>query len=355
MTSKPIYFCVYRITNLVENKHYYGYKSSNKHPSEVIGISYFGSPSGKTNMWIIKDQKENPQNYKYKIVQMFKTKNEALAREIKLHNKFDVGVNKNFYNETKQTSTGFDTTGKFVAKDKNGNRVLTNIDDPRRLTGEIISVRNGKVSVKNADGVRFTVESNDPRYISGELVGISKGLAPMKDNKGRRYIVEKDDPRILTGELFGLTKGRICPEEERNKIAATAKNNAANGVTFGPTHRANLSKGCTGIPKSKESIDKGLITRKLKGIGEGKNHWKFKYYYRTPWGIFDSPEALEPEFTMSRMKNFCITSDKKMYPSVYRNCLKLQETFDSSCVGKTYKELGFWVIPKEEYNPEIDY
>jgi hypothetical protein len=28
MTSKPIYFCVYRITNLVEKKHYYGYKSS---------------------------------------------------------------------------------------------------------------------------------------------------------------------------------------------------------------------------------------------------------------------------------------------------------------------------------------
>ncbi len=90
MTSKPIYFCVYRITNLVENKHYYGYKSSVIHPSKVIGVTYFSSSKGIYGKQFIADQKENPQNYKYKIVQIFDSKYEALSREIRLHTKFDM-------------------------------------------------------------------------------------------------------------------------------------------------------------------------------------------------------------------------------------------------------------------------
>lgn len=119
MTSKPIYFCVYRISNLVENKHYYGYKSSKIHPSKVIGITYFSSSKNESGKQFIADQKENPQNYKYKIVQIFNSKEEALSREIKLHNKFDVARNPNFYNKSNQTSTGFsyDWTNKNHSKD----------------------------------------------------------------------------------------------------------------------------------------------------------------------------------------------------------------------------------------------
>ena len=38
--------------------------------------------------------------------------------EIKLHNKFNVGVNESFYNKVKQTSTGFDTTGRVRTEDE---------------------------------------------------------------------------------------------------------------------------------------------------------------------------------------------------------------------------------------------
>lgn len=111
MSSKSIYFCVYRITNIVEKKHYYGYKSSIIHPSKLIGITYFSSLTKEEGDAFRKDQHENPQNYKYKIVYLFNTKEEALNREIRLHKKFNVKNHPNFYNKSNQTSTGFDTTG----------------------------------------------------------------------------------------------------------------------------------------------------------------------------------------------------------------------------------------------------
>jgi len=100
---------VYRITNIKLNKHYYGTRTPKKNiPEDDIGIYYFSSSKDKE---FIKDQKENPQDYKYKIIKKFNTRKEALELEIKLHNKFNVGINESFYNRSKQTSTGWDTTG----------------------------------------------------------------------------------------------------------------------------------------------------------------------------------------------------------------------------------------------------
>ena len=99
-----MYHYVYRITNTTQNKHYYGKRSCNNLPSLDLGVKYFSSSYDKN---FIKDQKQNPQNYKYKIIRVFSTSKDALSFEIRLHNKFDVGVNENFYNKSKQTSVGF--------------------------------------------------------------------------------------------------------------------------------------------------------------------------------------------------------------------------------------------------------
>lgn len=102
------YHYTYRITNIVEHKHYYGVRSSKLHPSQDLGIKYFSSSSNKE---FISEQVSNPENFKYKIIKIFETREEAIALEIKLHAKFNVGVNESFYNKAKQTSVGFDTTG----------------------------------------------------------------------------------------------------------------------------------------------------------------------------------------------------------------------------------------------------
>lgn len=64
---------------------------------------YMGSSKSMT--------KEDKANCRKIILARFKTRKESIAYEIKMHNKFDVAVNEQFYNKAKQTSVGFDTTG----------------------------------------------------------------------------------------------------------------------------------------------------------------------------------------------------------------------------------------------------
>jgi hypothetical protein len=102
------YNYVYRITNKILNKYYYGVRSSDIEPKLDLGVKYFSSSSNKE---FRKDQKNHPENYKYKIVRICSSRLEAGALEIKLHEKFNVALNESFYNRAKHSSTGFDTTG----------------------------------------------------------------------------------------------------------------------------------------------------------------------------------------------------------------------------------------------------
>lgn len=106
----------YRITNIKLNKHYYGCRSSKVEPKLDLGIKYFSSSKDKL---FVQDQKENSLHYKYKIIKIFNTREEAIQLEIKLHNRFNVGINESFYNKSKQTSIGFSTFG-IPSKPLNG-------------------------------------------------------------------------------------------------------------------------------------------------------------------------------------------------------------------------------------------
>lgn len=102
-----IYY-VYRITNKILNKHYYGKRRTKTYPRNDLGIKYFSSSTDKD---FVSDQKNNPDNYRYKIIFVTTKKEIATRLEIKLHAKFDVAKNPNFYNKAKQLSLWFDTTG----------------------------------------------------------------------------------------------------------------------------------------------------------------------------------------------------------------------------------------------------
>lgn len=108
------YHYVYRITNNLIKKHYYGVRTSTIHPSEDLGKVYFSSSS---DFDFIQDQKNNPQNYKYKIVSIFKSREEAALIEIKLHDRFDVASNDSFYNRSKSTTTGWNVKGTTQSKE----------------------------------------------------------------------------------------------------------------------------------------------------------------------------------------------------------------------------------------------
>ncbi len=106
MTYKNHY--TYRITNIKLKMYYYGARSTNLEPINDLGIIYFSSSTDKK---FIKDQKENSQDYKYKVIHIYDNRKNAIKLEVKLHEKFNVGINENFYNKAKQSSSGFDTTG----------------------------------------------------------------------------------------------------------------------------------------------------------------------------------------------------------------------------------------------------
>jgi len=98
--------------------YYYGDRSCNCHPSEDIGIKYFSSSTLKL---FINDQKENPQDYKYKVIKIFKTcREDAKQLEVDLHKRFDVKKHPKFINKANQTSSGFSVSGCKIIKNING-------------------------------------------------------------------------------------------------------------------------------------------------------------------------------------------------------------------------------------------
>lgn len=91
-----MYHYVYRITNTVLKKYYYGARSSINLPIEDIGINYFSSSK---NEHFMSSQKNTPSAFKYKVVKTFETRRAALLYETFLHNKFNVAINASFYSD----------------------------------------------------------------------------------------------------------------------------------------------------------------------------------------------------------------------------------------------------------------
>lgn len=67
--------------------------------------------------------------------------------------------------------------GKVVVKNPITNEKLSvDIDDPRYLSGELVSINKGKKLARNIiTGENESVYKNDPRFITGEIVPINKG------------------------------------------------------------------------------------------------------------------------------------------------------------------------------------
>lgn len=317
---------VYRITNLVENKHYYGKRSSKINPHLDIGIEYFSSSRDKE---FISDQKNNPQNYKYKIVHICEFSNFAQERESIIHNKFSVDKNPSFYNIVKSSSNsiGFDPSSKAYVIDKNGKKFYVYRNDNRIKSGELFYPNKGTVIVKDKSGKIFRVKLSDPRYISGELIHQNKGkpgnenqklaasksssnTIPIVDMKGNKYRIKIDDPG------YGILYKHVA-----TKYVLYRKES---GETFWGT------KNCP-------SREKLFVLYENNGR-------KTKFIFHTPWGKYESSwEAAKniTELKLSDIKFMCRFLDT-VITTRHTNILKI---FPDS-VGKTFEDLGFYRIKR---------
>lgn len=198
-----MYHYVYRITNTLLNKHYYGKRSSKHPPHEDLGIHYFSSSRDREFKI---DQKNNPQNYKYKVIVVTTSALKALALEIRLHDKFDVAKNPLFYNKAKQTAVKFTTAGTKAS-------LSTRVKQSKALTGRTFSPEHkAKISAANKNrtitaatrqkfsqqnknkvvvkhsvtGEVLRVDTTDPRYVSKELVSINLGKTSSEVTKQKQ-------------------------------------------------------------------------------------------------------------------------------------------------------------------------
>lgn len=103
-----MFYYVYLITNIVNNKQYIGSRGSRFKPEDDLGIRYYSS-SRDANF--INDQKTYPQNFRYEILKNFDTRSEATTYEISQHIKNDIPNNHNFYNRARQRTSSFSTSG----------------------------------------------------------------------------------------------------------------------------------------------------------------------------------------------------------------------------------------------------
>lgn len=268
------YHYTYRITNIKEGMYYYGVHSCDCLPEEEIGISYFSSSKKE----FVKHQKEHPQEYKYKVIKIFSTREEANYHEEILHAKFNVKDHKKFYN--KHNACGkFDSSGMTTALDKDGNK--------------------------------HYISNKDTRFLSGELVSTSKGRT--KDNSGSK------NPNY----------GKITPQEVRDKIAHTLKNNgytdseetrlkkSVSGKNKPPVTketRAKLSKINKGKKVSKETVEKMLATRESREYGPNYN------------ALLVDIKNEKGEIVFSCLNNFCkICEENDLPASALRKSIKTQK------------------------------
>lgn len=106
-TNKKYHY-VYQLICIETGQTYIGSRSSNVVPESD---AYWSSSD------VVKKMISEGYTFTKKILQTYPTRTDAVEQEILLHNIYDVGRNSEFLNQVKQTSSGFDTTGrKFPGK-----------------------------------------------------------------------------------------------------------------------------------------------------------------------------------------------------------------------------------------------
>ena len=228
--SSQKFYYVYRISNLIEHKHYYGFRSTKFLPKNDLGIRYFSSSRDKE---FIKDQKQNPQNYRYKIVKLFQNYKDALNFEILLHEKFNVSTNESFYNRAKQTATGFSTAGSTISEEhkrKISEAGLKRIYEP---TSDETKKKQSE-SAKNRGPVseitrqKLSAIHKGREFTKGRCENISKA------KKGKSQGPMPDEVKKKISEAH---KGKIFSDEHKKNIIAAAQLRPQRSLE----HKKNLS------------------------------------------------------------------------------------------------------------------
>ena len=202
------YHYFYKITNNINNHFYYGV-----HNTDDLEDGYMGSGTRLHYAY----KKYGIENFTKEILKYFDTSEEAFEYEFNTVNE-ELVRDPNCYN-IKCGGAGWNTFGTIVVKDKEGNTFRVLVDDPRYLSGELVSANVGRIGVIDKNGNHYKVDADDPRYLSGELKALNniKGGNGYKDKEGNIYFLQKGDPLIKELNLISVHKGQITVKDENGK------------------------------------------------------------------------------------------------------------------------------------------
>ena len=231
---------VYRITHIFNLEYYYGShspkKGNKKQPKDIIGVTYFSSSKNKE---FLKDQKDNPQNYKYKVIKIFDNSADKMIYEAYLHQYFDVKLHENFYNGANQTPFGFDTTGKAF----NIGHIVTE-DTREKLrafnTGKKYSTeRIINMTGENAPFYGRTHSDDTKKKQSESQKGLKIGIKLSEEHKKKIGDTQRGIPTVphktgkcpICGEIMNVPNlerwhgklGEKCKSSKKHKVMSSIK------------------------------------------------------------------------------------------------------------------------------------
>jgi len=210
----------YFIIHKISGKRYIGFRSD-KHSdkADILTGRYNTSSSDK----LFKHEfKHHRNHFLVRVLNQFKSKDEALSHEIELHKRYNVDKNPLYYNKARQTSTRFlkDTSGTVIIRDLDGKTYRVNKEDFDN-SDEYTSVAKNKSTFRDKFGIFVHLYMDDPRVLSGECVGVCKDRIMVQDKDGNKFFVYKDNERLASGHLF--IKERIKKIKERIPLRLKCK------------------------------------------------------------------------------------------------------------------------------------
>lgn len=331
-----MYYYVYRITNRVLNKHYYGFRSSKIEPKLDLGLKYFSSSRDNE---FLKDQRENFNNYKYKIIKTFKDKKSAVRFESKLHFKFDVRNNDNFYNRSNQTLDSFLT--------QNGSVYTQNFG---WVTSEEYQRNKEKYKIHKRSNLRvLNVLTNKEEVISYELYRSNK-----KDyhHLSKRKVVCLDkltNTRVqIDTKLFYTNPGRYV-SISKGKVACYNIRTGEKGLVPTEEYKKDInlqhgSKNRVSVYDLEDQKSKSITSeeyysnrKRYQGVNKnkisGKNNPNRKLIY-----IYNPKETIMYKCE-GNFKNICIQNNLPFsrLGETYRNNSKIEVGSRSTALTKEYE------------------
>ena len=262
---------IYKVINKINNKYYIGV-----HNTKDLGDGYKGSGVVLGEAY----KKYGKKSFNYEILEFFNTDKEAYERESEIvneslvndplcynvmlggkgnktgrtpmrnietgeikiinineyyNNDVFVSVNKGYmqvYDSKKDQyvrikTKDFDVSihtpihkGKIVLFNKTTNEFeQVSVNDPRRKTGELVSMSKNKVTVTDGNGNWCQVDKNHPDYISGKLKTCSKNRWTLR-NKNTKECISVEKGSDVDWSIYEFATCRLRNENNPNLIHA---------------------------------------------------------------------------------------------------------------------------------------